>query len=152
MNSLKGGLKKPDIIIDTNILYSALYEPEGVAGRIVDRAIDGECSLYAPDIVREEPRRNLIIKLRMAENRAELVVSALPVEWLPRTIYEKEIGTAASLVKHEADIPILASALALNLPIVSGNRHLHTRLVKSRVKMYKPSEFLGKMSKGKKLG
>ena len=55
VNFSKGDLKKPDVIVDTSILYSALYKP-GVAGRIVDRAIDGECSLYAPDIVREELR------------------------------------------------------------------------------------------------
>lgn len=65
----------------------------------------------------------------------------LPVEWLDRTIYEKETSTAANLVTHEADISILASALALNLAIVSGNKHLHTRSVRDRVKTFRPREF-----------
>lgn len=135
------------MIVDTNILYSALYKPDGVTGLIVGKAIEGECSLYAPDIVREELRRNLVRRLRMAEDQVEFVISALPVEWLDRTIYEKEVSTAASIVEHEADIPILASALALNLPIVSGNKHLHTRSVKDRVKTYGLREFLGKLLK-----
>ncbi len=134
--------EKQRIIVDANVLYSALYKPQGVCGTILQAAIDGFCELFSPDSVREEVRRNLIENLSMTVQETLRLVSALPVEWVPREAYEESINRAVSLLTHEEDAPVLAASLATHLPVLSGDRHLHSERVIKNVKVLTPRQFL----------
>ena len=129
-------------IVDANVLYSALYKPQGVCGTILRAAIDGLCELFSPDSVREELRRNLVENLSMTEQETLRLISALPVEWVPREAYEESINRAVLLLTHEEDAPVLAASLATHLPVLSGDRHLHSERVIKNVKVLTPRQFL----------
>ncbi len=130
------------VIVDANVLYSALYKPQGVCGRIVQAAIDGFCELLSTDSVKEEVRSNLVENLSMAEGEALRLVSAVPVVWVPREVYDQRIDEAVSLLTHEEDAPVLAASLAMHLPILSGDRHLHSERIMKSVKVLTPRQFL----------
>jgi len=42
------------------------------------------------------------------------------------------------MIKHRADAPVVACALALALPIVTRDRHFQTRKVKEKIRVYSP--------------
>ncbi len=132
--------EKERVIVDANVLYPALYKPQGVCGMIVQAAIDGLCELLSPDSVREEVRTNLVENLSMVEEEALRLVSALPVEWIPRDVYDQRIDEAVSLLTHEEDAPVLAASLATHLPVLSGD--LRSERVTQRVKVLTPGQFL----------
>jgi predicted nucleic acid-binding protein len=134
--------EKQRIIVDANVLYSALYKPQGVCGTILLAAIDGFCELFSPDSVREEIRRNLVENLSMTEQETLRLISALPLAWVPREAYEENINRAVSLLTHEEDAPVLATSLATHLPVLSGDRHLHSERVIKNVKVLTPRQFL----------
>ena len=134
--------EKQRIIVDANVLYSALYKPQGVCGAILQAAIDGFCELFSPDSVREEVGRNLAENLSMTEQETLWLVSALPVEWIPREAYEEKINRAVSLLTHEEDAPVLAASLTTHLSVLSGDRHLHSKRVIENVKVLTPRQFL----------
>ncbi len=130
------------VIVDANVLYSALYKPQGVCGMILQAAIDGLCELLATDSVKEEVQTNLVENLSMVEEEALRLVSALPVGWVPRDVYDQRIDEAVSLLTHEEDAPVLAASLATHLPVLSGDRHLRSEKVTQRVKVLTPGQFL----------
>jgi len=56
------------IVIDTNIFFSAIYNPKGLEREILDLSIEKEeIQLFAPDIFWEEIKRNFIKKLGYSE-------------------------------------------------------------------------------------
>ena len=130
------------VIVDANVLYSALYKPEGVCGNIIQAAIEGSCQLLSTDSVREKVRRNLIENLSLSEREEARLVLALPVEWVPREAYEHRINEAVQLLAHEADAPVLALSLATRLTILSGDRHFRSEPVMNKVRVLTPGQFL----------
>lgn len=112
------------MIVDTNILFSALYDPNSYAGKLVLYAIERRVSLFAPESVRRELERNLVKKLEYAEKEAREIIAALPVEWVAEKIYAPAFEIARRHLTHEADVPILASSLVTGYEIVSGDKHL----------------------------
>lgn len=130
------------VIVDANVLYSALYKPEGVCGNIIQATIEGSCQLLSTDSVREEVRRNLIENLSLSEREEARLVLALPVEWVPREAHEHRINEAVLLLAHEADAPVLALSLATRLTILSGDRHFRSEPVMNKVRVLTPGQFL----------
>ncbi len=134
--------QKERVIVDANVLYSALYKPQGVCGMILQAAVDGLCELLSTDSVKEEVRTNLVENLSMVEDEALRLVSALPVDWVPRDVYDQRIDEAVSLLTHEEDAPVLATSLATHLPVLSGDRHLRSEKVTQKVKVLTLGQFL----------
>lgn len=130
------------VIVDANVLYSALYKPEGVCGNIIQATIEGSCQLLSTDSVREKVRRNLIENLSLSEREEARLVLALPVEWVPREAHEHRINEAVLLLAHEADAPVLALSLATRLTILSGDRHFRSEPVMNKVRVLTPGQFL----------
>jgi predicted nucleic acid-binding protein len=141
--------EKRKLIVDANVLYSALYKPQGVCGTILQASIDGICELFSPDSVREEVRRNLVENLSMSEQETLRLISALPVEWVPREAYEERIKQAVSLLTHGEDAPVLATSLATHLPILSGDKHFRSEKVIRAVKVLTPRQFLESLPRRK---
>ncbi|MFA5772326.1 MAG: PIN domain-containing protein [Thermoplasmata archaeon] len=113
-----------NIVVDTNILFSALYDPDSNAGLLIMAAIDGVIDLYAPDTVKEEITRTVKNKLSYTEEEAEELITSLPVKWIESEAYASSMPYAKTQLSHENDVPILACALMLGYDIVSGDKHL----------------------------
>lgn len=113
-----------NLVVDTNILFSALYDPTSGAGKLILFALERGVSLFAPESVRKELEHNLRKKLAYAEAEAHETIAALPVKWIESGLYAGAMDVAKSQLTHEADVPVLACALALGYDIASGDKHL----------------------------
>jgi len=113
-----------NLVVDTNVLFSALYDPASDAGKLILLAIERKVSLFSPESVRLELEHNLLKKLAYAEAEARETVAALPVKWVESGLYAGAMDVAKSQLTHEADVPVLACALVLGHEIVSGDKHL----------------------------
>jgi predicted nucleic acid-binding protein len=113
-----------NIVVDTNILFSALYDPSSDAGRLILFALERKVDLFAPESVKLELDQSLRKKLAYNEADARETIAALPVKWVERGVYDGAMGLAKGQLAHEADVPILACALVLGHDIVSGDKHL----------------------------
>jgi len=113
-----------NLVVDTNVLFSALYDPASDAGKLILLAIERKVSLFAPESVRLELEHNLLKKLAYAEAEARETVAALPVKWVESGLYAGAMDAAKTQLTHEADVPVLACALVLGHDTVSGDKHL----------------------------
>lgn len=131
------------IVVDTNIYFSALHNPEGNEAEIVRKANAGDVILFSPDTVREELRRVLLSKIGLGEKSADSVVDSLPVVWVPRSEYCAELDHARSLLTHKEDSPILACALRFKTAILTGNRrHFDVPAIRGETPVLSSRRFL----------
>ncbi len=128
-------------IIDTNVIFSALYKPKSTSGMIIFLAIEGIVNLIAPISVREEILRKLKEKLEFSSEEAQFIVSSLPIDWIEKEIYEDLLTKAKNMIRDESDAPIIALYLATRYPIITGDKDI----LESNVEAYKPSEYLRKL-------
>lgn len=120
-------------IIDTNIIFSGIYNLESNAGMILLLATEGKIELLSPDFVKNELITILKDKLIFSENEIDEIISSLPIIWIENDIYKEHIKSAGKLISHKKDIPILACALALEIDIISGDKHFQkvkTKMIK----------------------
>lgn len=127
------------LVIDTNVLFSALYDPASAPGRLLLLAIEGAVELFAPVTVRAELERALRRKLRYSDAEWASTVVALPVEWVEEPIYSDRLAEAKVAIRDPTDAPVVALALALRAGVVSGDRDFHP-LLKPVVKTWKPKD------------
>ena len=113
-------------VIDTNVIFMALYDEKSKAGRIIDAGIEGKIKLYSPESVKEEISRVLIKELNYSEKDIEKYVDALPIEWIGKEMYLSFLEKTK--VKHKADKPVEAVALMLNCGILSADAHFKDRV------------------------
>jgi len=113
------------LVIDSNIFFSATYNPEGLERKILQLSIEQEeIQLFAPDIFWEEIERNFIRKLGYSKEIISELFSKFNIMKVPFDEYTNSVKKAKLLINHENDIPFIAVALYLNCPIWSGNeRH-----------------------------
>lgn len=109
------------VIVDTNIYFSAFYNPKGKEAEIVRRGNREELLPLSPDTVREELERNLKLKLALSDAQVVSLVSSLPTVWVPKIEYEKFLEKAKSILPHEEDAPILACAMKFGAGVLTGN-------------------------------
>lgn len=144
MNFSKNGSKDLKAIVDTNIIYSALYNPRGTCGKIILMVVGREIQPSSTDMVKEELFLNLKRNLGMTNGEASKVISSLPVEWMPRELYGDKMEEALSPIAHKSDAPTLALALATRSPIISGDRHFQIRKLRKKARILTPQQFLKK--------
>ena len=102
------------VVIDTNVIVSAIYKPDSPPGRVLDAGILGGVQLCAPESVREELRRVLGTVLSFSADEVEETVLFLPVEWIEEGMFADELATARRLLRDPTDAPVLACAMALD--------------------------------------
>lgn len=121
------------LVIDTNIVYSAIYNKSGIERQLLNCFIDNnEFQLFAPAIFWDEILRNLSKKLNFQEETVNSIISQFDIIKISPKQYEPKIVEARSLIFHENDVPFLACALFLNAPIWSGNETHFKALDKSK--------------------
>lgn len=113
------------LIVDTNVLVSALVRPDGPPGFIVERAHRYGVFLFAPESVLRELERIVTVKLGLPVAEADRAAASLAVEWLEERIYEDFLDEAKGAIADPDDVPVVAAGLALDLPVVSGDPDFH---------------------------
>lgn len=114
-----------DLVVDTNVLFSALYAPNSPPGRIVELALEGEVTLYAPAQVMDELERNLRETLGYTDPEWDETRRALPVNWVQEPVYEDLLPKAEEAIGDPSDEPVVAVALLVGAPVVSGDSDFH---------------------------
>lgn len=107
------------IVVDTNVLFMALYNPLGKAAKIIEFANQDKVELYSPESVRLELIRVLERELDFSDEEIDFVLKELPVMWINREIYQSFIEKTK--VKHKPDKPVEALALLLGCGILSAD-------------------------------
>ena len=123
-------------LLDTNIIFSGVYNLDSNAGKLLLLAAEGRIELISLEYVKNELIRILDKRLRFKENEIEEIILSLPIEWIEEEIYSENVVEASKLISHERDIPILACALSLNSDIVSGDKHFH-KIKTKKIKVWK---------------
>lgn len=118
---MTGSLK---IVIDTNILFMAWYNPFGKCAEIMRYARQNKIQLFASDSVKEEIKR-VFSRQGLKENETNEFLSDFPIVWIDRQVYESFLEKTK--VKHKADKPVEAVALLLGCEILSANKHFKER-------------------------
>ena len=130
-------------IVDTNIIFSALYKPVSNAGLLIELALEGKIELYGPEKVREELMKNLKEKLMMNNIEIDAILQGLPLTWLDRTLYENFMRKAQKLISDK-DASFLAAHFLTKYPIITGDKEFSN--IKG-IKIYKLREIIDKFVK-----
>jgi predicted nucleic acid-binding protein len=110
-------------VIDTNIIFSALYDLRSKAGRLLFLAIEDKVDLIASGYIKDELERNMKDKIGYTDEEFKETIKVLPIRWIDDERYLKEMDKAAKLIAHRRDIPILALALHAKCGVASGDEH-----------------------------
>jgi len=113
------------IVVDTNIIFSAIYNKDGLERKILDIIIaSSKIQLFSPPIFWEEIQRTLKDKLDYPITEIDDFLSLFSIIKVPHKKFKHKIAKARELIDHKSDVPFVAVALYLNAPIWSGNiRH-----------------------------
>jgi predicted nucleic acid-binding protein len=109
-------------VVDANVLFSALYDMDSNAGRLLLRAVEGTVKLYSTEHVMVEMLDILVRKLDYSEDDVDEAVNALPVEWVEAEVYAEELKAAKRVLRDEYDASLLACAALLGCDVVSGDK------------------------------
>ena len=130
------------ILVDSNVVFSALYKIASIPGLIIYLGILGRIKLLSPESIRDEIARILKYKLAYSDEEIEFTLSAINIEWVPREVYERGIDKFSHLVKDYNDRALLICAINLNIPIVSGDKDFQQSEIKKLAQVYTPREFI----------
>ena len=129
------------LVVDTNILFSALYDMDSSAGKLLFLSIDGGARLVSTEHIKDELRRILVSKLGYSKDEVVGLIAALAVEWMERGIYDGELREASKVLDDPADASLLACAAFLGADVVTGDKEvLAARFRKVRVRRLKESK------------
>lgn len=139
--------EKTRVVIDTNILISALIKDDSVTARIIKSGI---FEIYYPEdgMFELEKYRDYIIKKRkkaLQKKSFDYALSFLleSIIVIPSSLYEDKIREAYEIMRDidEKDTPFLALALKLQCPIWSNDGDFEEQ---NLVEVYKTSYILRK--------
>ncbi len=133
---------KVEILVDSNVLFSALYKIASIPGLIVYLGILGRIKLLSPESIRDEIAQILKYKLSYSDEEIEFTLSAMSIEWIPQNIYVGEMDKFSHLVEDYQDRALLICAMQLNMPIVSGDKDFQQSEVKKLARIYTPRELV----------
>lgn len=114
-------------VIDTNVIFMAVYEPNSKAGNIINAALNNKIKLYSPDSVKEEICRVLKRELNFTDDEIKEIIFSLPIIWIEKEIYKDFLEKTKT--RHKPDKPVEALSLVLNCGILSANKeHFKERI------------------------
>jgi predicted nucleic acid-binding protein len=128
------------IIIDTNIIFMAWYNPLGKCAEVLRKAREGKINLFAPDTVKIEITR-LFKKRNLSDEKIKEFLDDFPINWVEKEIYQDALPKTK--VKHKADKPIEALALTLDCEVLSADNHFKN--IKQKIEI---DDLLAKLEKG----
>jgi predicted nucleic acid-binding protein len=126
-------------VIDTNVVFSALYKLDSAPGRLLLLATEGAVELFAPDVVRKELEAALRGKLAYTTDAWTATLQALPIRWIEAAEYAHLLDRAKAAIRDQGDVPIVATAMLLGAAVVSWDKAFHP-LLKPVVKTLRPRD------------
>ena len=108
------------IVLDTNIIFMAWYNPSGKCAQILRKSRENKINLFAPDTVKEEIIR-VFRRHGLPDAEIEEFLDDFSIDWIDKEIYKDYLEK--TMVKHKPDKPIEAVALVLNYKLLSADRH-----------------------------
>jgi len=129
------------VVLDTNVLVSAVLTAHGACARIVDLLVEGELELYGDDRILAEytsvlERPELRIDPRDAAVLLELLRSIThPVAGVPLPVQ----------LPDPEDTAFLEAAAASQSVLITGNTRHYPKGSRAGVKVLTPREFLEQM-------
>lgn len=133
------------VVLDTNVLVSALLTPAGTCARVVDLTVEGVIVPHVDDRILAEyesvlHRRGLKIDARDADLLLDLLRHAgVPISALP----------LVSRLPDADDMPFLEVAAASGAILVTGNtRHFPSRAV-AGVTVITPADLLARIQRAR---
>ena len=127
------------VVIDTNIIFMAWYNPSGKCAEVLRKAREGKTELFASDSVKKEIIR-LFKKNNFTDEEIKEYLGDFPINWIDKELYQDFLEKTK--VKHKADKPIEALALVLNCGILTADRHFDN--VKNKINI---DELLAELEK-----
>lgn len=128
------------VVVDTNIYYQALYNPQSKQMRLLEAALEERAELCSPYSVKQEIAR--VLKKAGFDKTTELVES-LPVKWVEFELYSRHLPEASKLISHKPDEHVVACALLLDCGILSANtRHFNNKRLRKKIKLWNLVELL----------
>ena len=108
------------IVIDTNIIFMAWYNPFGKCAEVIRKARQNKIQLFSSDSVKKEI---LVVFKRHGLNEEEIkeFLDDIPITWIEKEVYESVLDKTK--VKQKADKPVEAVALILECGVLSANKH-----------------------------
>ncbi len=141
---------KPRVFLDSNVIFSGLYSPNGTSGIILETFIRGNLSVVVSQQVLEEVIRTIKEKLPEALPVLRRLLVNVPPEVAADPPWE-EIQRRAKIMPV-ADAAILAAAVAAQPDyFVTGDRHFieNPDLTKvAGLKIVTPARFLKLLERG----
>jgi len=132
------------IVLDTNILVSALFKPANSPGRILDLILIGELVPIFDDRIFAEYKQ-VLNRPRFGFHSGDItfILNYFRSSGLHLTVAPQNIA-----LPDPDDLPFLEVAFAAQAPLISGNRrHFPSEVLKPlNVAFFSPAEFLGTLS------
>lgn len=114
------------VVIDTNVIFMALYNPDRKAAKVIELANKDKLRLFSPESVKVELSNVLKRELDFSDEQVDFIIKSLPITWVEKQIYEKALNKTK--VKHKPDKPIEALSLILDCEILSADKHFKNRI------------------------
>jgi len=111
--------RRPRLFLDSNVLTAGILLRWGVDKAVLSLCAAGICRLVLADVVKEEVEESLLLRLARRpeaeasaglEDYAQLMKLMRP-ERVPYPA-RQQVLSARHLIRHEADVPVLLSAIA----------------------------------------
>ena len=142
---MEGGEEKIGLVVDANILFSALIKDTSITRELITsdifdiycpEFIFNELKKYERFIVSKREKNNQLLTYKEAVETLVYFIKAIPTEF-----YEDKIKEAYEIMKDidEKDTHYVALALKLNCPIWSNDNDLKKQ---NKVKVYNTKELL----------
>ncbi len=136
---------RPRPFLDTNVLFSALVNPAGIPGRIVQAHINGDIVIVVSPQVLEELAAAVLRKLLHAAGRLHTNLMLWPPEVCAMP-GQTEVDEVRRVV-NGADAPILAAAIMASADcLVTGDRGFAAEAEAfGRLEVLTPAAFLARL-------
>lgn len=135
---------KPIVVLDTNIVVSALIAKEGAPAKIFEKLVLGEIENYT--------NKEIIQELKDVLNRREITkrTTKKARDFILRHYLKNSVQIATKIkvnvVEHEADNRFIETSLDANARyIITGDKHLLKLKEFKEIKIVKSKEFLEKI-------
>ena len=135
-----------EVVLDYNVVFSALYN-RGVAYKLfMLNHVTRDVQFLVPgyfweEVERKKDRLSRLTRLTGEDFEFILRIIKSQTITMPEHVVKTGIEEALSLSPDPKDVPYVALALALSLPLVTGDLKLKNA-IKDRIVVYSPSELL----------
>lgn len=134
-------------VLDTNVIISALINPEGPPGKILDAGIDGKISLISSKHLADELEHSIVyphVRKRIAESLTEEELQQFLLLLRRTTTIVAHDPPRTQWVPNDPDDDwVIACAIAGKADyIVSGDQHLLALGNVDSIRIIPPTEFL----------